>query len=154
MNQQKQLDEQKTAGASYILTFYNEIQALKHWCAVYSNTMANLEHKYNKNINEASLEEEEKLNYNNIMEQVKYHVRITYMSFMAINSALQQRDIKVKKHYDTFKMRHVPESDTLERYTAALNEFLLKDIVQNLLQTSQQLVEQIFSENDSRNTAK
>ena len=83
------VDEQKIAGASYILQFYREVEALTHNMAQYKNVMIELETKY---IGGAKPEEAEKNIMTQTIQTVRYSVIKTFVRYQAI-----KRTIKVLK---------------------------------------------------------
>lgn len=138
------IDEKKTAAASYILNFYKEVNNLNHYYSQYLNAMIELENKYGQKYSD-KINDSEKVALMNFIQLCRYTSHKCYIQYKAITGAINQKeDKKVLNAYLKVKTDLVIKREDLENFVVSLNSFLIKDIIQNLLESSQGLVSDIF----------
>lgn len=139
--------EKQIAGASYIISFYKEVQALTHHYGNYLNLMLEIQNKYGdppKNI-----ESEVQNHLTMIIQTVRLSVHKSYIMYRSIKETLEEKTKKkdeLETAYKKLKEEFVLNRDSLEKYVVSINAILVKDIIQNLLATSQDLVSEVYNE--------
>ena len=140
------IDEKKLAGASYIFSFYKEVQILTDYYAQYINFLLELKEK-SKDADISKLGENEKLAVMQGVQQVRISAHKSYIQYCSIIGVLKiGKEDKIKESYTKIKDKYiVPQSD-LEIYVIELNQFLLNKIIQGLLEDSQNLIEEVYAD--------
>lgn len=142
------VDEKKTAGASYIFTFYKGVQTLTHNYAVYINFIAQLELKYSKeeiDLLNTVISEEEKAQLNQMLVELRYSIIVNSVYYDSISKVVKGvKDKDVEEAYNEVKKGYVIKRDKLENYVLLMNKVLLNGVVKTLLETSQQIIDSVF----------
>lgn len=143
-------NEQKIAGASYIISFFQEVQRLTHSYAQYLNVMLEMEEKYgSEELQEIT--ELERQTTSQTFQTVRYYALKCYVQYHAIKPSLKLKDDdKLEAGYKEVKSKFIIPRDALEDYVICLNSLLVENIIQNLLQTSQDLVGQVYTNGDTQ----
>lgn len=146
--------EQKVAGASYIISFFQEVQRLTHSYAQYLNIMLEMEKKYGSD-DLKEITPVERDTTSQTFQTVRYYALKCYVQYHAIKPALKlQDDQKIEDAYKTVKSQFIIPRKALEEYVIGLNSLLVQNIIQNLLQTSQDLVGQVYTNGDTQTARK
>lgn len=143
---QKEINEEKSAAASYIMQFYNEVIILTNTYANYQNMLLEFKTKVTNGA-KGGITEQERKGVSDLCHAVRYYCTKTYIGYTTINMGLKQKDkSEISDTYAEIKEQFVIKLDSLEKYVKALNAFLLTEIVKNLLQNSEQLVDSLYNE--------
>lgn len=144
------LDEKRAAGASYILQFYSDVRNLTIALSNYLNSLAEINSKYGDNVETLTkLDDQEKDSFFRIMQTTRQAVIVTYLSIKSISSKIEidkKETSKLDKYYKDIKLQKVIKADDIENYTIQLNKCLVNDIIQTLLENSQNLIDSIYDE--------
>jgi hypothetical protein len=147
------MNEIKIAGASYITAFYQEVQFLNHNYAVYINSQLEIAHKCNyekekiKNISSVEMQ-----NVNNAMQLMRISVIKTYLAYKTIGKNIKISDNHaIEDAYKEIIEKYNFSHDRLEIYIMEINNLLVSDIIKELIDNSQSLINQIYS-NDTSGT--
>lgn len=146
-------NEQRRIGASYIFNFYNDVQTLTDYYASYRNVLSAMRKKY------PSLETEDKSddqlkdlsdidgqNILNAAYNVTFLLHKTYIGYKTLLPIIKIENEAIKKNYDLIKNAVLPNCDAVEEYVVALNQIIIDKIVQNILQTNQEIINQIYGQ--------
>lgn len=134
------VNQEQYAAASYILTFYQDIMYLTHNYSIYVNKLIELEQKQK----EDSIKGEDRDQIIKLMQEIRYYCHQTYIKYESIKKSIGFKDDKkIKKLYEILKSSLSVERNDIEDYVLQLNKLLVKDIIKDLLDTSQTLVSQI-----------
>lgn len=137
------INERRAAGASYILTFYQEIVNLTHHYAQYSNLLIEAKNKYGANVEE--LEDEAKGILVTEVQSVRY---CAYKCFVMYKTLIPSLKLKENKEligsYSKIKDVYLIKQEELEKFVIVLNSVLVEEVIKDLLDTSQALVEGIY----------
>jgi len=138
------VDERKTTGASYIVSFYQDIDYTVAQAVTYNNLMLELEAKYGEeNVNKCSEMEKEKLKEN--MQLLRYHVQRAYIKYISILSVIKKEPNEIlESKYLKIKKNFVIDRDDVDSYIIQINKFLVTEIMGELLETSQSLVGALY----------
>lgn len=143
-----QLSEEKTAAASYILNFYSEVVQLTHNYANFENVLLELKSKYMNNTEAITLEEKELVKQqSNIL---RYYTTKTYISYISIVGGLKEVKLnpKISEGYTKIKDQQVIRTEDIKDYVINLNEFIVNAVIKNLLESSQELLTNIYDKED------
>jgi len=139
-------NEQKVVGASYIISFFKDVQALTHNYAQYLNVMLEVEKKYAKDDMEA-LGEIEKEIVSKSFQTVRYYSLKCYVSYHAIKGSLKLKDDEeIENNYKIIKNTFIIPRDALEKFVVRLNKLMIEDIIKDLLKTSQDIVGEVYGD--------
>lgn len=149
------IDEKKTAAASYILTFYQEVTQITQIYAQYENFIIQLENKYNTEEMLKKATDEEKNAISASAQTARASAMRVYIQYKSIQTHFKQQDSKTSKEiesaYKNVKSNYIINRQDLEKFVTNLNIYLVSEIMQTLLDSSQNILTQIY--NASPNTA-
>lgn len=144
------VDEKKTAAASYILKFYNDVVSLNDYYAQYLNLALELSDRYGDTFDKASQEEKEIIA--RALQNVRFICHKIYVQYQSISKSLDlAKDKYIMGDYKEIKNRFVIDRELLERFTININTVLVESVIKNLLETSQDIVSGVF-DNEPTNT--
>lgn len=139
------MNEKEIAGASYVIAFYQEVQNLTHNYGEYTNLLLEIEKKYKPENIPAEV--------NNLLAQHAQFVRLgvmkSYIMFKSIIKVVDPKDKNpptIEAVYKKIKGDFVINRDDLEEYVMSMNAILVKEVVQNLLATGQDLYKSVYSQ--------
>lgn len=145
---QKEVSEQKTAAASYVLQFYGEVIQLTNNYANYRNMLLEFKTKVGGD-SSAGLNPEEKTAVINLCHTVRFYATKTYVGYTSINAGLKVTGKKeIEEQYNIIKEQFIIGLDNLDKYVSGLNAFLLTEVVKNLLQSSEELINKLYNEKE------
>jgi len=158
-----QIDESKQAGASYILNFYNNVNQMNDFYARYVNILAELNASIPKNKDQENLtaviDEAQKLQLREAVQYLRYAATQTYTGYLTINFNLptsqeikdqEGKVINIDSLYNSIKREYVIKQETAEKYVIAMNSFLMKGIIKELLETGSQLITALYSDDTKK----
>lgn len=152
------MDEKKYAAASYIINFYQSVDELTKIYATYSNVILELINRIGKEnlkeqINQASMDDTEKQVLMNTLANVRYWIHKVWIQYKSIIGSINKEDEQnLQETYDKIKNDFVIELQDFEKLTEGLNKFLLQEIVDKLLQNSDQYIQELYK-NEPANPA-
>jgi hypothetical protein len=139
------VNDKQTAGSNYIITFYKEIEELTHNFAVYTNVMLEIKQKYGDDL--SKVEEDVKTVILKTVQAVRIGLQKSYVQYVSIKSVLKlDSNNIVEDLYNTIKKQFVIKIDDLELYVIAINTVLVNDIIQSLLNTSNDLLQSMYKD--------
>jgi len=139
------VNDKQTAGSNYIITFYKEIEELTHNFAIYSNVMLEIKQKYGNEL--GNVEEDVKSVILKTVQAVRVGLQKSYVQYISIKSVLNlDTNNKVEDLYKLIKSQFVIKIDDLENYVIAINTVLVNDIIQSLLNTSNDLLQSMYKD--------
>lgn len=139
-----QIDERKTAAASYILNFYQEIAALTQNYATYHNILIEIRNKY-PDMDLGKLEADEKQALMVTAQTVRFHIHECYIMYQTLLPALKiPLDDKIVEYYELIKKDYIIKIGILEKFVIIINSVLINDIIKELIDTSQFLMSDIY----------
>jgi len=126
---------------------------LTHWFATYSNLISFLEMKTKGKIEEGTpLPQEEQTQFINTIHEIRFRVEVTNVQFHALKEHLKGKiklcesdEKEVAEVVARMKSKFIVALPDLETYVKALHKFLLQDIVSDLMKTSKEIVNEVFS---------
>ena len=142
--EKRQYDEKKAVGASYIIEFARSVMGLTGSYANYLNFMIYLENKLGKKASDSTLGDSERNQFIEVIQNVRYACTTCYISYKTLSRVLGEKDEEIDKSYLKIKGTLIYDREDLEGFVVALNTFLVKDIVKKLLETSADIVREIY----------
>lgn len=147
---------EKVAGTSYILNFYRDVILFTHYVTTYMNLILEIEFKYT-DFDLSKLDPEEKNNIIQSIQMVRYYAnkcKIEYTSLKKRINFDKEDDIEILKIHSTINetKKFVILKNDAERLAELMNNTLVNDVIQNILETSQELMQQLFGESEKSNT--
>lgn len=141
-----QIDEKKSASASYIISFYQIVQLLNVHFAQYKNMLIEIKAVSGEKAEYGSFTELQKEELKKMAQIVRQSVFMCNVQYRAIVETVDKLKIddKIKDTYKNVCDQFVISVDELESYVIGINKFLLNDIIGSLLETSQALLNSIF----------
>lgn len=140
------IEEKKIAAAQYIITFYNEIKQLTMQEAYYINLMLEYETKY-KTLDMEKITDEERKVIIAASQQVRLAVNTTYMSYYSLQEKLKlPLNKEMEALYNSINKTLIIKRDELNEFSKKINRMLVTEIIQTLLDTSQNYLQKIFQD--------
>jgi len=140
----QQINEEKTAAASYIINFYQAVQNITHYYSQFLNFQVELKEK-SKDANE--IEEQDRQALITTMQNIRYYLHQTYTQYTAITEATEnQTNKQITEAYQTLAQNFEYKITSLDFYVKEMNKFLLQKVVKNLLENSQDILDQIYED--------
>ena len=135
--------EDTIAKASYIVTFFQELQQLTWQISIYINTLVQIQMRYPKKDKESEAEmestgmdESDQLTLANSIQNVKNFVFMSYVKFNALKPQIpefKKHEAKIKGFYDKISNEVVPSKKSVEDFAISMNEVFVEGIVGELL---------------------
>lgn len=142
-------DEKKVAGASYIYSFYGIVQQLTTDYANYLNLMLEIQFKYGDETPVDKMPENERLMLIQLMHNIRFSVHKSYVQFVSMSELLKIKEFKVlTETYTKIKTQLIINREDLDKFVIEMNKILLNDIIKTLLETTQDIVDKLYSQND------
>jgi hypothetical protein len=145
MEQKQRVSEQKTATASYILTFYEEVTQLTHTYSQYLNIDLQNTAKYGGD--ESKLDSGDKEILLNIIQSLRYYANQCFIKYQSINMNIDTTPEIAKtletSHSNILKDFVVKKEDA-KAFTIAINQFLNMAVMKDLLKTSEDVINTIY----------
>jgi predicted rRNA methylase YqxC with S4 and FtsJ domains len=141
------VSDSKKAGATYIFRFYEQIQNLNHYQALYLNLLSELSYKYGKDPESIGDEEEAKNALLEMVQNLRYYVNLTYTTFSSLKRVLKtekQLTTDIDSCFTLVQTQFIIKREAALLYCIYMNEALLKDVIQNLLKTSEDYLEELY----------
>lgn len=142
----KKYSEEEEVTANYIINFYKSVNALTHFWANYENVVLELNNKYSEG-SEGYPANEKQVLLNNLQD-LRYYVHKTFIEYSTMCKALG-KDFPEKLNilYKSVKNQMIIKLDDIMNYVMQMNFALEEKVMQNLLKSSSQTVEQIYGSN-------
>lgn len=144
MPKEQTFNERRAAGASYLLTFYQEVAQLTHHFAQYSNLLVEAINKYGANVE--AVEDEGKAVIVTEVQSVRY---CAYKCFIMYKTLMPSLNLKENKdliiQYGKIKDTYLIKQEDLEKFVIILNSVLVQEVIKDLLDTSQALIENAYN---------
>jgi hypothetical protein len=141
--------EEVVAKASYIITFFNEVQSLTYEGASYLNTLVQMKVTYpekDKEVEEEGMEEADQANLFNSIQRIRSFVFVSYVKFNALKTQITQfkeYETRIKENYEKIMKESIPSKETVENYIVSMNELFVVGIVGELLGTSGEILRSV-----------
>lgn len=143
MSESKKSDDRKVAGASYILNFYRDVATLTDYYSQYINYMIEIEHKY-PDVNKASEQELESIK--NAVQNMRLYCMKVYIQYKSIALSLKlPKDEEIERLIIVIKAEYILSRENVETYVILMNNLLVKEIISQLIDNSDNLLREAFN---------
>lgn len=142
--------EKVVTAANYVLTLYQTIQTLNGYYTLYCNVLIELQNKYGiDGIENAELTEKEAAS--KTVQLVRQAANTAFVQMKSISNVTEKvkLDEVIEKNIKIIKETYFIDRSVLEEYVIACNDFLLNDVLQDLLVTSQDIITGAFDIGDN-----
>jgi len=145
----ERLNEKKQAASSYIITFYNNVIQLTSDFAIYSNLLLEIESRYAE-VDLQKMEEQDKQTLLNTVQNIRYNAQMNYIQYQVMSEEVEniqkpEEKEAIKKQFSKIKDNLIVKRDDLQEYVISLNKFLVKKVMAELLQNSQEYLNDIYN---------
>lgn len=142
----------KSAASSYIINFYDGIITLTQNYTLYNNLLIESDKKYGED-NVKGLTELERQQLLNAVQNIRSLVQQVYIQYKSIASSAKVKEIdKIEDIYNKLKKDFIIKLDDLEKFVIGMNSFLVNEIIQELLSSATDLMEQVVGETQQTQT--
>lgn len=139
---EKRAGSKELLGASYVVDFFNEVTQLTGQFSQYKNIMLELEEKKKQGV---SLEPVEGDSVNVSARNVRLYCNQVYLRVRALSSGADLKESKnIKEFYDKVCVGLLPKVEDVENFVLEVNKLLVKDVISDLLSTSQSLLNNMY----------
>lgn len=147
------VSEEKTASASYILSFYQNVQQFTANYSQYLNFVLILEAKF-KGVDADKIEQSYKEQLVNLCGQLRFYANACYIQYITVAKHLHiDVDPELDKIQEKIEERLILDRKDVKKYAIKLNEVLASEVMKSLLVSSQSIIDSVFSQNDSNTPA-
>lgn len=157
--------EERASAANYIITFYNEVSQLTGYYAQYFNLLMQVKEKY---ADISKMDEQEKAVLITAVQNIRYHTQTVYIQYKCIAENLNidakeemikvklkdgEKDLTLNDLYNLVRNVFIIKVEDLENFVTLLNKILVKNVMKNLLENSQNIVESVFKDPEEKKAA-
>lgn len=143
------MDDEKKTGASYIITFYQNVEALKAAYAQYLNLLLEFEAKYGTDDGLGEMTQPEKDLLNTGLQNLRYYAIQANQGFVSISAMAE--NIKFSKEdgeragelYKHFKTKYIVEREIVEEYAQLMDKFMVANVIKGLLKSAQDIISKL-----------
>lgn len=142
------IKDKQTAGANYLINFFNNIQFLNHSYSNYVNSLLELETKYGENPKKEDIDSNDLTGLIKVGQELRYHCHKVYIEYQSIFQTLKQTlNEQIINIYKSFIKKDLLVSrEEIEKFVIEVNKVLVHDIIKDLLTTSQDIFNSIYGE--------
>jgi len=135
------MQDNKVSAASYILTFFRDVEELNNHLAHYSNIMLEMNGKFsNQEIEDIvkKLDEQDRQRLLEIVNNTRFWIIRVFVKLSALQSKLIKSDEKtifekMQKDYKTIIHTIIPDFETIEDFVIELNKLFVSGVADELL---------------------
>lgn len=142
-------DERQVVAASLIVQFYQDVSQLSHHFCIYRNYLVELGVKGKEN---QDMNDNESQALQVTVQNYRYFANKTYIQFLTLSKeGVIDNKEQVKQHYAHINnpKNFIIEVQQAENYLTEIMALFLKGIVKDLLNTSQQIFNEIYGNKQS-----
>jgi len=140
-----QVSEDKTTAASYIISFYREVEELSHYYALYLNFILELEGKLGSQFEKTELGEADKNIYKEALHNMRYYTIKAYNRYRCLVETKRIKESKtLEKIYPEIEKNYAITRPQIKIIVIKFNVILADEVMKSLLETSQAIVENIY----------
>ncbi len=140
-NSKDSSNEERLAASNYIVTFYNQVIQLTSLSSQYHNLLLLFSNKYGSL--GKGMEDIDREALKDSVQNIRYVVQTVYIQLSSLNDKVKV-DEKEKEEldnlYKSIKNEFIIKREDLEKFVILLNKFLMNNIMKNLLQNSNDFV--------------
>ncbi len=143
------MQEEKVAGASYLLTFLSDIEFLIAYASSYINLYVHLKNKYTEeSLQKYDIEDSEKKSLMETINQLRSIIFKVYVRFNALTKQIKEFKTykkEIKKYYEKIIPKDksdsfVPLVEDVENFVIKINEIFVEAIMSELIVKSREIL--------------
>ena len=139
--------DKQQAGASYIISFYNNIEALNDTFSQYLCILLDYQNQYP---NAEKADDAAKTEIKQYMQNVRFVMNKAYIQYKTIAQSLKIKESKtISDIYNQTKEKFLIPQDIIEKFVIEINTILVNNVIQELLETSKSTIQSLVD--DGRN---
>lgn len=145
--------EEKSSAANYILNFYDNVQKINHFYAIYGNflLLTKFQHGEDAKAIKDRMTDQDKATFANNTENLHYYIDQAMLSakiFAKVKGIKVDQDkesafAKVTDSHKIISAEYTIKKEELDKFVEAINIFVVDNIMPSLLQTSQDIVNRL-----------
>lgn len=144
--------EEKNSAANYVLNFYDNVQRINHFFAIYSNFLLFTQSQYSQDVKviKDRLSEQDKVTFTNTTENLHYYIDQSVLSAKVFakvkgfkTDTPESSYSKVLELHKTISSNYTIKKEELSAFVESINYFLAENIMPSLLQSSQDLINRV-----------
>lgn len=145
--QKAPIDQNKILGATYISEFFKEIRTLTGEYANYKNMLIEIE--YITKTEDAKISDDQAVNLRQGVINIRLISNMVYIHYRTLCEILEVDD-SVKTPIETSyghiinPAKSMPDLKEVETFVIEVNKLLVKDVIRNLLETSQDILNSLY----------
>jgi hypothetical protein len=148
MNNNKPVNEEKTASASYVITFYQNVTQLTAFYGQYLNFLLIMENKF-KGVHPDKIEPAYKEQLVNLCGQLRFYATSAFIQYTTLAKHIRlPPDTEILTLQENIENNLIIERKNIKAYVLKLNEVLASEIMKTLLMSSQSIIDSVFSNAD------
>jgi len=115
-------DPGRVVSQNYLITFYKDVESLRHWTALFFNSALELSAKYGDNPEATAIEPADKEGYANIVRNVRYYCNLAYGQLKAIlKSKGEKADEKLEGLFGKITKVYALERDVIFEFNELIS---------------------------------
>lgn len=143
------IDQNKVLGANYLTEFFLEVKALTEQYANYKNIY--LEIEYLTKQEDAKIDTDQLANSKIAINNIRFISNKVYVHFRTLCKILELDSEMVTPIISAYEKinnpaKALPDASDVEDFVIGVNTLLAKDIINNLLQTSQDILNNLYGD--------
>jgi len=143
--------QEQIASASYIMTFFNDVEALSWQSANYVNLMISTKAKYStKDLKDDTIEldSEDQSSLVNITQNLRAMIFRTYTKLIALSDSIhleKELEGEIKKLYEKIIKEVSPSQVDVETFNIKINKVFVSGVMADLLLKSKDIISGLVS---------
>jgi len=135
-------EEDKLAGANYVLLFMQDLETLLDYAASYINFLSQLKKKYS-NLEEQELEDADRQTLLNNVAAIKNIIFKVYVRYSVLKDYLgikdDKKDKKIKDIWENIKGEAIPKAERVEEFVISVHNVFANKMMQELVTTAREV---------------
>jgi hypothetical protein len=142
-------NEKRVIASSYLTDFYVNVQTLTQQFCIFLNLIIEENQKKKEGV---SLEEGEIETHKAVLQNLRYYINKTYISYKTIYPNLKlSLDPKIEATYREINKNYDIDNQKLEDFVIALNASLVNDVIKEILVNNSDIISQLYSNGQTTN---
>lgn len=144
-------NETEQIGASYLNSFYVNIQYMTEWVSSYMNLIIELQAKYGGQFE--GLDDEDRVNIVKHLQNIRHYATLCHFQYNSVMMTMKKKGVKKEeKIIELYKVmmneqKTMIEAETVREYTQLFHDFLANNNVDELMTTSKDLLDELTRNN-------
>lgn len=143
--------EEKKVAKSYIMNFYDTVIQLTSYKSSYKNFILSLERSQNQNkeeVKERVYSEEEYKHITDLVSFIRYYIDVSRTMYFTLakasNKLTTTKEKEMTELLTSLDQKYIVDRALLEEYCMELHTFIATEIIQNFLQTKEDMLNSTY----------